>query len=71
MKALRGLLVSVVTSFIIVACSGGSPESPPGGVSTTPTPQAVADLPAETVAQMKTLIAEKAARTPAQKKISS
>ena len=71
MKALRGLLVSVVTSFIIVACSGGSPERPPGGVSTTPTPQAVADLPAETVAQMKTLIAEKAARTPAQKKISS
>ena len=71
MKILRGLLISAVVSFIVVACSSNKPDPNPGGVNTTPPPEVAADLPAETVAQMKALIEEKVARTPAQKKISS
>jgi subtilisin-like proprotein convertase family protein len=72
MKVLRGLLLSTVTALIMVACGDDKPEQMnPGGVSTAPEPEAAADLPASAVAQMKVLMAEKAARTPAQRKISS
>jgi subtilisin-like proprotein convertase family protein len=70
MKALRGLVLSTFTALIVVACSSGTSEQPKP-VDTTPPPEAVADLPASTLEQMKVLVAEKAERTPAQRKISS
>src|SRR6478735_901749 len=70
MKASRGLLVSVVTALIVVACGENKP-APATPVNTAPPPEIAADLPAETIAQMKTLVEEKEARNPAQRKISS
>src|SRR5690349_14550251 len=72
MNVLRGLLLSTATALMLVACGGEDKTDPTtGGASTTPPPVVVADLPASTVAQMKAIIEEKAARSPAQKKISS
>jgi subtilisin-like proprotein convertase family protein len=72
MKALRGLLLSSFTA-LLVACAGGASDSktPVGTAPPPPEPEAAADLPASAVAQMKVLMDEKAARTPAQRKISS
>ena len=74
MKALRGLLVSSVTALLMIACGGGDSSnqtSPMVSTAPTPTPEAAADLPDSAVAQIKALMAEKEARTPAQRKISS
>jgi subtilisin-like proprotein convertase family protein len=75
MDATRGLLVSVVTALMVVAC-GDEKMAPaavytPPPINTPPPPEVTADLPASTIAQMKVLVEEKEARNPAQRKISS
>src|SRR3954465_9587525 len=70
MDAKRGLLVSVVTALMVVAC-GDDKMAPAVPVATPPPPEVAADLPASTIAQMKILVEEKEARSPAQRKISS
>jgi subtilisin-like proprotein convertase family protein len=75
MDATRGLLVSVVTALMVVAC-GDDKTAPaavttPPPITTPPPPEVAADLPESTIAQMKILIEEKEARNPAQRKISS
>src|SRR3954466_12773709 len=75
MDATRGLLVSVVTALMVVAC-GDDKTAPaavytPPPITTPPPPEVAADLPESTIAQMKVLVEEKEARNPAQRKISS
>lgn len=74
MKQLR-LLALLALALLIAACSGGgsSPQSsgPEVGAAPPPDPEVAVDLPESAVEQMKALTAEKAARTPAQRKISS
>jgi subtilisin-like proprotein convertase family protein len=68
MNAFRGLLVSAVTALLVVACGDDKPQ---GDISTAPPAEVAADLPASTIQEMKILVEEKEARTPAQRKISS
>jgi subtilisin-like proprotein convertase family protein len=74
MKQLR-VLALLALALLIAACSGGGSSqqsNDPGGVGTAPPDREVAvELPESAVEQMKALTAEKAARTPAQRKISS
>lgn len=74
MKQLR-VLALLALALLIAACSGGGSSqqsNDPGGVGTTPPdPEVAVELPESAIAQMKALTAEKAARTPAQRKISS
>lgn len=74
MKQLR-VLALLALALLIAACSGGGSSqqsNDPGGVGTAPPdPEVAVDLPESAVVQMKALTAEKAARTPAQRKISS
>ena len=68
MKRLRALLVMSASAAMVLGCGGGGSEEPP---APTDVPAAAVSLPPTAVAQIKALIEEKAARTPAQKKISS
>lgn len=69
MKYLRALLVCTASAATVIGCGGGAPESTNSDPDATP--QAEAGLPASAIAQMKALVEEKAARTPAQRKIGS
>jgi subtilisin-like proprotein convertase family protein len=74
MKQLRALAL-LALALLIAACSGGGSSqqsNAPGGVGTAPPdPEVAVELPESAINQMKALTAEKAARTPAQRKISS
>ncbi|HTU68003.1 MAG TPA: proprotein convertase P-domain-containing protein [Steroidobacteraceae bacterium] len=73
MNAIRGVLLSGFVALAVVACGGGGQSNltTPGASDAPPDPVAAADLPASATAQMKAILDEKAARTPAQQKISS
>ena len=73
MNRLR-VLALLALALLIAACSGdSSPQSSPGNVVAAPPPEleVAVELPESAIEQMKALTAEKAARTPAQRKISS
>lgn len=68
MKRLRALLVMSLSAAVVLGCGGGGSEQTP---APNDIPAAAVNLPPTALAQIKALIDEKAARTPAQKKISS
>jgi len=68
-KRIRSLLVLASSCAIVVGCGGGA--SDPSSTPDNPEPNAIVALPESAQAQMKALIEEKNARTPAQKKIAS
>ncbi len=69
MIRLRALLICALSAVTVIGCGGGSaPEATP---EETDVPQTAINLPPSAIAQMKALIEEKAARTSAQRKISS
>jgi subtilisin-like proprotein convertase family protein len=75
MKQLR-VIALLALALLIAACSGGGSSqqaNDPGGAGTAPPPdpEVAVQLPDSAITQMKALTAEKAARTPAQRKISS
>lgn len=73
MKQLRALAL-LALALLIAACSGGGTSqqaNDPGNVGAAPPPEVAVQLPESAINQMKALTAEKAARTPAQRKISS
>lgn len=69
MKQLQAVLVLAASAAIVVGCGGGSSESSSSDPDAIP--NAEVQLPATALSQMKALMDEKAARTPAQRKISS
>lgn len=71
-----GALALLVFAVLIAACTGGGTsqktDNPSDvGAAPAPEPEVAVDLPASAAAQIKALVEEKAARTPAQRKISS
>lgn len=68
MKRLRAFLICALSAAAVIGCGGSAPEATP---DESENPQSAAPLPASAIAQMKQLLDEKAARTPAQRKISS
>lgn len=70
MKSLRAFMMCAVSAASVIGCGGSAPDTT-ASPDPDATPQSEVALPASALAQMKALIEEKAARTPAQRKVSS